>query len=163
MQYSFQIAVVVLLVVSWARNRDKTLKALRIGLKKFVAVLPVFVTVILLTSVVLGFVSPSTVQRLLGSASNRWVASGIASLVGSVAIMPGFVAFPLGGMLRDNGVQYMVVSAFTTALMMVGVVTFPMEKAFFGTRVALLRNAVGLLLALAVAVLTGLAFAEWHV
>ena len=74
--------------------------------------------------------------------------------------MPGFVAFPLAGILQNNGVPYMVISAFTTTLMMVGIVTFPLEKAFFGTKVALLRNILGFMIALIVAIGTAFFFGE---
>jgi uncharacterized membrane protein YraQ (UPF0718 family) len=158
--YLFPLIVSLLLGISFLKNRQKSLQALRLALRRFTAILPLFTIVILLTSLVLGFVSESTIRQAMGTPANRWNASGISALLGSVAIMPGFVAFPLGAILRDSGVLYMVVSAFTTTLMMVGVVTFPIERAFLGTRVAIVRNLIGLAIALIVAVCTGFAFGE---
>ena len=43
---------------------------------------------------------------------------------------------------------------------MVGIVTFPVERRYFGTRLALARNLVSLALALTVAVATGFALGE---
>ena len=160
MKYLFPSIVFVLLVISFMRDRQKSINAIRIALKRFRAILPLFVISILLTSLVLGFVSESTIQRAFGSATNRWAATAISALIGSVAIMPGFVAFPLGAILRSNGVLYMVISAFTTTLMMVGILTFPIERAFLGTRLAIIRNAIGLITALLVAVVTGIVFGE---
>jgi uncharacterized membrane protein YraQ (UPF0718 family) len=74
--------------------------------------------------------------------------------------MPGYIAFPLGGILRGNGVSYMVISAFTTTLMMVGVLTFPVEKAYLGFKAALIRNILSFLIALIVAVFIGMFFGE---
>ena len=54
----------------------------------------------------------------------------------------------------------MVLSAFTTTLMMVGVLTFPIEKEYFGVKVAVIRNVIGLFIALSVAVATGIFFGE---
>jgi hypothetical protein len=54
----------------------------------------------------------------------------------------------------------MVLSAFSTTLMMVGVVTFPMERSYLGARLALVRNVTSLLIAVVVAVVTGLVFGE---
>ena len=54
----------------------------------------------------------------------------------------------------------MVLSAFTTTLMMVGVLSFPIEKAYFGTKVTILRNSLSFLTALVVAVMTGVFFGE---
>ncbi|MGD8229878.1 MAG: hypothetical protein PVI20_19025, partial [Desulfobacteraceae bacterium] len=58
------------------------------------------------------------------------------------------------------GVLYMVLSAFTTTLMMVGILTFPIEKAYFGPKVTILRNVLSFLVALIVAVMTGIFFGE---
>jgi len=54
----------------------------------------------------------------------------------------------------------MVLSAFTTTMMMVGVLTYPIEKEYFGTRVTIIRNAVSFLIAIAVAMMTGIIFGE---
>ena len=57
-------------------------------------------------------------------------------------------------------VLFMIISAFTTTLMMVGVLTFPVEKKYFGTKVAVLRNTVGFFIALVVSIITGMFFGE---
>ena len=54
----------------------------------------------------------------------------------------------------------MVLSAFSTTLMMVGIVTLPIERRYLGTRLALVRNAASLIIAVFVAVVTGFAFGE---
>jgi hypothetical protein len=79
----------------------------------------------------------------------------LAFFFGSISIMPGFIAFPLAGVLLENGASYIVIAAFTTTLMMVGVVTFPVEKEYLGTKVSLIRNAIGLLIALTVSIIIG--------
>ncbi len=52
----------------------------------------------------------------------------------------------------------MVVSAFSATLMIVGVLTYPVEKACLGAKVALIRNLISFIIALAVALATGLFF-----
>jgi uncharacterized membrane protein YraQ (UPF0718 family) len=84
----------------------------------------------------------------------------MASLFGSITIMPGFIAFPLSGILLNKGVPYMVLSAFTTTLMMVGILTYPVEKEYFGVKVTIIRNIISLFIALAVAMMTGIFFGE---
>ena len=91
---------------------------------------------------------------------NKFLSVLLASIIGSAIVLPGFVAFPLAGILLQEGVTYMVLSAFTTTLMMVGVLTYPVEKAYLGTRVTIMRNAVSFVIALIVAVVTGLFFGE---
>ncbi|MDZ7722590.1 MAG: hypothetical protein U5R06_07195 [candidate division KSB1 bacterium] len=159
-RYLFSGSIVILLLLSFAVDPEKSKRALRIAFKRFISILPLFIMVILLTSIVLGFVTESTIQNALGCAANRWTATAVSALLGSFAIMPGFIAFPLGAILRNSGVLYMVISAFTTTLMMVGIITFPIEKAFLGMRVAIVRNILGSITALLVAVATGIAFGE---
>jgi len=54
----------------------------------------------------------------------------------------------------------MVVAAFTTTLMMVGVVTYPVEKEYFGIKVTVMRNIISFFIALIVAVMIGVFFGE---
>ena len=54
----------------------------------------------------------------------------------------------------------MVLSAFTTTLMMVGILTYPIEKEYFGIKVTILRNVISFLIALVVAFMTGIFFGE---
>jgi len=57
-------------------------------------------------------------------------------------------------------VLYMVLSAFTTTLMMVGVLSYPIEKEYFGVKVTIIRNVISFFIALVIAVMTGIFFGE---
>jgi uncharacterized membrane protein YraQ (UPF0718 family) len=70
--------------------------------------------------------------------------------------MPGFVVFPLAGLLLEKGVSYVVLAAFTTSMMMVGVLTFQIEKEYFGTKLTIIRNLMGLLMAIIVSGVIGI-------
>ena len=74
----------------------------------------------------------------------------VASVIGSVIVVPGFIAFPIAGVMKDMGAGYGVLAAFTTSLMMVGVLTYPLEKKYFGAKFAIWRNAVSFVIALCV-------------
>ena len=147
------------LIVSFASNRRKTLKALKIALKKFLKILPAFLTMLILISIVLFLIPDQLITEYLGH-ENLSVALLFATLFGSITIMPGFIAFPLSGILLGKGVPYMVISAFTTTLMIVGVLSYPVEKAYFGTKVTIMRNTISFCIALVVALVTGLFFGE---
>ncbi len=56
----------------------------------------------------------------------------------------------------------MAISGFTTTLMMVGILSFPIEKTYFGFRVALVRNIVSLLIALTVEWQSAFTSVRWH-
>ena len=150
---------VVLLVVSLLASREKTLQALRIALRRFAKIAPAFVVMLVLVAVALYLLPERTMLRLLAP-QHKWVGTATALGVGSVSIMPGFIAFPLCGVLLERGALYMVLSAFSTTLMMVGVVTFPLERAYLGAKLALARNASSFLIAIAVALVMGLVFGE---
>jgi len=64
----------------------------------------------------------------------------IASVIGSVTLIPGFVAFPLAAGLLKSGAGYLQLAVFISTLMMVGVITLPVEMKYFGKKVAVLRN-----------------------
>jgi uncharacterized membrane protein YraQ (UPF0718 family) len=147
------------IAISFIASRDKTLRALKIAATRFLGILPAFLMMLILVSVVLFFLPDQVISAHLGI-DNRLLGAFFASLVGSITLMPGFIAFPLCGILLEKDVPYMVLSAFTTTLMMVGVLTYPVESAYFGAKVTIVRNALSFLAALVVAAATGLAFGE---
>jgi uncharacterized membrane protein YraQ (UPF0718 family) len=114
---------------------------------------------LVLISIVLFLVPDELISRYLG-ADNKLIGVLLAAVLGSLTLMPGFVAFPLSGILLQKGVAYTVIATFTTTLMMVGVLTYPIEKAYFGIKVTILRNLIGLLIALCVAVVIGISYGE---
>lgn len=140
-------------------SRDKTLKALKISYSRFINILPAFLIMLVLVSVVLFLIPDEVISDYLG-VENKLAGVLLASFLGSVTLMPGFISYPLAGILLKKGVAYMVLSAFTTTLMMVGVLTYPIEKQYFGTKVTIMRNAISLLMALIIAVVTGIFFGE---
>ena len=147
------------LIISLTVNRHKTLQALKISGKRFVNILPAFLIMLILVSIVLFLVPDELISNYLGS-DNKFIGLLLASIIGSITLMPGFIVFPLCGILLTKGVLYMVLSAFTTTLMMVGVLTYPIEKHYFGIKVTIMRNTISLLIALVVAIVTGLFFGE---
>ncbi|MFC1936954.1 permease [Chloroflexota bacterium] len=149
----------VAVVISLVASRGKTLMALKIAARRFVNVLPAFLTMIVLVSIVLFLVSDEVIANYLGS-NNKFLGVLFASFIGSVTFMPGFIVFPLCGILLKKGVLYMVLSAFTTTLMMVGILTYPIEKQYFGVKVTIIRNTIGFFIALVIAAMTGIFFGE---
>ncbi len=147
------------LLVSFFADRKKTVRALKIAVQKFAAIVPAFTVMLVIVSIVLYFFPQELISKHLAGENKYWGVL-LASVLGSVTLMPGFIAFPLCGILLENGVTYMVLSAFTTTLMMVGVLTFPIEKEYFGVKVTLVRNTLSFVIAVIVALVTGLFFGE---
>ena len=132
---------------------------MKIALKRLLNILPAFLLMLVLVSIVLFLVPDRYIVQYLGT-GNRITGVLTASLIGSLMLMPGFIVFPLCGILLQEGVPYMVLSAFTTTLMMVGVLTYPIEKAYFGAKVTIIRNSISFVISLIVAVMIGLFFGE---
>lgn len=122
--------------------------------KSFENILPQFLSVLVIIGLALAILSPAQISSLLGSESG--VVGIVAALaIGSITLIPGFVAFPLAAALLNNGAGYGQISAFVSALMMVGVVTIPMEIQTFGKKATLLRNGLALAFSLTVALFMG--------
>jgi hypothetical protein len=79
----------------------------------------------------------------------------LSAVVGSVTLIPGFVAFPMAAMLLGGGAGAMQIGAFVSSLMMVGVVTFPIETRYFGKKTAAVRNLLAFFFSFAVAYVIG--------
>jgi uncharacterized membrane protein YraQ (UPF0718 family) len=149
----------ILLIVSFLSDRSKTKKALLMAYKKFLFISPSFLVMLIFVSVLL-FLFPQENIVMYLSYGNNLVNIILAALVGSATVMPGFVAFPLAGILKNSGISYTIIASFTTTLMMVGTMTFPVEAAYLGKKVTLIRNALGFIIALIVAFVIGIYFGE---
>lgn len=137
--YIFYGAAMLLLVLSLVRDRKKTKAALIKAWKAFENILPQFLGILLIAGILLAFLTPETISRFIGRQSGWWGVLG-AGLVGSVTLIPGFLAFPLAALLMKNGAGAMQIGAFVSTLMMVGVITLPVEIKYLGKKVAFLRN-----------------------
>jgi len=157
--YYLYIVAGLAVLISFTVNREKTFKALKIAAKRFVNILLAFLTMIILVSIALFLIPDEVISNYL-CGSDKFIGVICASLFGSITLMPGFIAYPLCGILLKQGVSYMVLSAFATTLMMVGVLTYPIEKEYFGIKVTIMRNVISLFVALVVAVMTGVFFGE---
>lgn len=145
---------IVLLGISFIKNREKTKAALKKAWKSFENILPEFLVVILFIGVLLAVLDPQAISNIIGPESG-WLGLIIAAVVGSVTLIPGFVAFPTAAMLLQNGAGYMQIGAFVSTLMMVGIVTMPVEIKYFGKRITILRNILAFIFSIGVAVIIG--------
>ena len=157
--YWLYIVTGVAVLISFIASSEKTLRAVKIAIKRFTSILPAFLIMLILVSIVLFLVPDIVISNYLG-ANNKLVGVLLSSFLGSITLMPGFIAYPLCGILLSKGVPYMVLAAFVTTLMMVGVLTYPIEKEYFGVRVTIIRNVLSLFIALVIAVMIGIFFGE---
>ena len=152
--YSLYGVAVVLLGISFAKDRKKTALSLRRAWSMFASVLPQFMAILLLTGLLLALVSPETIQRIIGAESG-FVGMLIASLLGAVTLVPVFIAFPVAAELLKNGAGITQIAVFISTLTMVGFITLPMEIKYLGKKVAVLRNVLAYLFAFVTAFIVG--------
>ncbi len=127
------------LLMSFIKDRNKTKMALKKAWKSLENILPQFLSILIIIGLALTVLSPETITNLLGTSSGIWGVLG-AAIIGSITLVPGFIAFPLAAALLKNGAGYMQIAAFISTLMMVGVVTLPLEIKTFGKRATIIRN-----------------------
>lgn len=152
--YIFIIVSLALTLLSFMLNRKKTLMGLKKGWKMFQNIAIPFVNILILVSLALYVVPPSLIVRYLGPESG-WAGQMIAALVGSITLIPGFISYPIASVLIKEGASYAVVATFMTTLMMVGVVTLPLEITYFGRKVAILRNVLNFIAAIVIGTFVG--------
>ena len=153
--YIFYGITIILLLISFVKDKKKTKMALKKAWKAFENILPEFLVVILLVGVMLAVLNTETITRIIGSDSG-FLGVGIAAIVGAITLIPGFVAFPMAALLLQGGAGYMQIGAFVSTLMMVGIVTMPVEIKYFGRKVTILRNILAFIFSFIVAYVIGL-------
>jgi uncharacterized membrane protein YraQ (UPF0718 family) len=142
-------------IVSFFVDRDRTIEGAKRGLTMFINLLPNWILVLILISSFLYFVPETTIIKILGAQSGlRGLL--IAAVAGSIAMIPPFVLFPIANILLGKGVSYSVVAVFITNLMMVGVLTAPIELKYFGVKATLARNILSFFGAIAIGIFIGM-------
>jgi uncharacterized membrane protein YraQ (UPF0718 family) len=142
------------LLVSFIKDKKKTKMALKKAWKAFENILPEFLVVILLVGFLLAVLNPETISKIIGSESG-WFGTVLAAIIGSLTLVPAFVAFPTAAILVENGAGYMQVAAFISTLMMVGIITIPVEIKYFGKKISIFRNILAFLFSFIVAFIIG--------
>lgn len=143
------------LAISFMKSREKTKKAFKVAGKALLKSAPSLLAVLGIVGLTLGILTPEIISRLVGAEAG-FMATIAAAVLGAITLIPSLVAFPLAGSLLRSGATVMTISAFITTLVMVGIVTSPMEIKTLGKKFTLLRNGLGFMSALIIAGIMGL-------
>lgn len=136
----YSIAI-ILLIISLIKDKKKTKMAVKKGWMAFKKILPLLIPLFIIVGIVLSVVTPDMIRSVLGENSGI-LGVLLGMIVGSIAFIPPFVAYPLGADLLANGAGYPQVAAFVTTLMAVGIVYWTTETKFFGKKAVFLRNSL---------------------
>lgn len=144
----------IFLVASLVKSREKTKKAFKIAGKALLKTAPSLLAVIGIVGLTLGVLTPETIRKLVGAEAG-FTATIVAAVIGAITLIPSLVALPLAGSLLRSGATVTTISVFITTLIMVGVVTAPMEIKALGKKFTILRNGFGFIAALVIASIMG--------
>lgn len=151
---SIWVLAAVLFVFSFVKDRERAVSSLLAAWKFFRSMaLPVLITLWAI-GFFLTFLSPGLISRAIG-ANSGWQGIVIAALFGSIVLIQAFIAFPLAGSLLRQGASISAVAAFVTTLVMVGVITAPLEMKFFGKKFTFWRNILSFICAVLIALIMG--------
>lgn len=145
---------ILLTVISFLKDKEKTKKAYLKASKSFENIMPQFLCIVLIISIMLATLDPVSISKFIGP-NSKFLGVTISSVIGSITTMPTFVAFSTGDILLKSGAGYSQVAAFISTSTMVGILTFSLEAKYIGKKAALYRNIIAFLFAFLVATFIG--------
>ena len=148
------VITLIWFIGSMIKDKEKTLGSMKKSKGMMGSMLPQILGILFSIGLILTIIPPDTIENYLGG-SNPIIATVIAALVGSITLIPAFVAFPLVGSMVDMGASIMPAVSFLTTLTMVGFVTFDLERKEFGNKFALSRNLLSFGFAIVIAIFMG--------
>ncbi len=146
---------VIALIFSFTKNREKSIRALKVAGKSFLKILPMILIIVVLVGLLLGFLPPEGIEKFFGAQSGI-LGTLIIGGAGAILHIPSLIAFPLAGSLVESGASVSSAAAFITTLTMIGTVYLRVEIKILGKKFALLRNGLSFLVAMAISLLMGL-------
>ncbi|QGU94012.1 permease [Clostridium bovifaecis] len=144
----------ILLLLSYIHDKGKTKKALRRAWKSFENVMPQFLGIIFIIGIMLSVLKPEVISHIIGKESGIFGVV-LSAIVGSITMMPTFVAFPTADMLLKNGAGYAQVGALVSTLTLVGIITFSLEAKYIGKKATFYRNFLAFMFSFVVAFVIG--------
>ncbi len=137
----------IYLSLSFIKDKNKTKTALLKSWKMFHNVLPDLLAIMLFVGLTLSLLTPSLISSIIGENSGLL---GIlySTIIGSIAIVPSFIVFPLGHTLVQNGAALPQVAVLMSTLMSVGLASLFMEQKTFGRSFAYARNISAIVMSL---------------
>lgn len=148
------VTTLIALALSIFKDKEKTIKAIKGAKGMMKNMISDIVAILLLIGLILAIIPPEKIESLIGNGSNIFATIG-AAIIGTITLIPAFVAFPLVGSLKNNGAGIVTLTAFLTTLTMVGFLTFSLETKNFGKKFAIKRNLLSFVFAIIIALCVG--------
>lgn len=145
---------IFLFIISFFKDKDKTKQALIKSLKSFENIMPQFLSIIIVVGIILSLLDTQTISTLIGTDSG-FLGILLSAIIGSIAMMPTFVAFSTANSLLLSGAGYAQVAALVSTLTLIGVLTFSLEAKYIGKKAAFYRNLIAFFFSIIVAFFMG--------
>ena len=100
--------------ISFFKNKEKTKNALIKSVKSFENIMPQFLTIIVIVGLILAIVDTNTITKFIGQESG-FLGVLFSNVVGSLVMVPTFVAFSTGNTLLNSGAGYAQVAGLVSA------------------------------------------------
>ncbi len=155
--YIIYSSCIVLLTLSYLKDKQKTKKVIKKAFKSLEAIMPKFIVIIFIVGITLAYLKPSDISSLIGKDSGI-IGTTLSQVVGAITMMPTFISFSIGDSLIQNGAGYAQVAAFISTSTMVGVLTFSLEVQYLGKKAAFYRNFLAFIFSYLVAFIIGMVF-----
>lgn len=139
-------------IISFILDKEKTILGIKKGLKMLLNILNPFLNILIIVAIVLYLIPENVILNYLGPNSG-FMGYIIASIIGSITLIPGFISYPIASSLISKGASLGVIAIFMTTLMMVGIVTLPLEIKYFGKKAAIIRNLLNFIIAIIIGIL----------
>jgi len=144
----------LLTIISFIKDKEKTILALKKAVRSFEKILPQMLGIFVIIGISLTVLTPEMISSLIGEQSG-YIGMLIAGAVGSITLIPGFIAYPLVGALVKSGAGITQATMFISTLLMVGMVTLPLEIKYYGKKSAAVRNGLAFLFSITTALIMG--------
>ena len=140
--------------ISFFKDKEKTKRALINALKSMENIMPQFLSIIVIVGLMLALVDTNTISTLIGSKSG-FLGVVFSTVIGSIVMVPTFVAFSTANTLLNSGAGYAQVAGLVSTLTFVGIMTFSLEAKYIGKKAAFYRNLFAFLFSFIVSLFMG--------
>mgnify|MGYP003414755158 CR=1 FL=1 len=144
------LVAALLIIISYKKDKEKTKKALLKGWKSIENILPQFLGIILVVGITLAVLKPEMISNIVGNNSGI-LGVVFSAVIGSIIMMPTFVAFSTGDMLLKSGAGVAQVVALISTLTLIGIITIPLEAKYIGKKATIYRNILAFVFSIIVA------------
>ena len=151
----YWIVAILGFAISYGINKNKTKNSLGLAKGMMKNMLSDIVGILLIIGLLVTFIPFDVISEKMAGGTNQLFSVVFFAGLGSVTIIPAFVAFPLVGSFMDAGIDVMSATSFLTTLTMVGLATIKLEVAEFGKKFAFMRNGLSFLFAIIIALTMG--------